>query len=184
MSATVAATTPAVRPGTILEDFDDGVADGWELATAAVRTARLELGNWSGDTRALCTATTLAPAFTLQATVRHFGGAPANVGRILVRYHDERTWTAIEFGGGEGPIHLRQSRDGRQSTLASASGWKADRFTLVQAADGALGLTLHHDGVERPVFTAVPTTTPAGGRLGFSTTFTTMHVDDVRVIPQ
>jgi hypothetical protein len=183
-SAPVAATTPAVAPGTILEDFDDGVADGWELTTAAVRTARLELGNWSGGTRALCTATTLAPAFTMQAALRTFGGGHANVGRILVRYHDERTWTTIEFGGGNGPIHLRQSRDGRQETIASASGWKAERVTLVQAADGALSLTLHHDGVDRAVFTAVPTATPPGGHLGFATTFNTMHIDDVKVTPR
>lgn len=182
-STSVTAVTAGVPRGTILEDFDDGVADGWELSTAAVRTARLELGNWSGDTRALCTATTLTAAFTLQADVRTFGGAGANRGRILVRHHDDRTWTAIEFTG-DGQVRLLQSRDGGQQVLASAEGWRSGRFTLIQAADGALSLTLHHDGADRQVFSAVATTTPPGGHFGFSTTYNTMHIDDVRVTPQ
>lgn len=183
MSVAVSATTTSVPVGTILEDFDDGVADGWELTSAAVRTARLELGDWSGDTRAICTGTKLTPAFTVEAILRSFGGASANVGRILVRYHDERTWTAIEFGG-DGPIRLLQCRAGEQKTLASANGWKGGHCTLIHSDDGLVSLISHQDGSERKVFDGVVTTTPSGGHLGFSTTFNTMHVDDVRVTPR
>jgi hypothetical protein len=183
-SVVVRAKTAAVLPGTILEDFDSGTAEGWNLQVAAVRSGRLELANWGGDTSAFCTGTKLSPGFTFSAHIEAIGGAAGNVGRILLRHHDERSHVAIEFGGGaEGPITLHEVIDGHKKTLATATGWHAQRFTVTCTPAGAISLVLTRDGQDRTVFSGIATKVPAGGHIGFQTSSNTVNIDDVRVIP-
>ncbi len=183
-SAATSGTTQAVAPGTILEDFDDGVADGWTLDGAVVRSQRLELAKWDGGTRAISGAPDLPTAFTFSARIESVGGAPANAGRILLRHRDDRTSCWVSFGGGAStPITLEQSVAGEHRTLATASGWKADRFTITCDATGHISLELSHGGAARQVFDLVATTVPAGGRIGFASQFNVINVDDVRVLP-
>ena len=183
-SMTVKATTTAVVAGTILEDFDDGVADGWTLDGAAVRDRRLELAKWDGDTRAISGAPDLPAAFTYTARLATVGGAAANAGRILLRHRDDQTSCWIAFAGGQGSaITLEQTLAGEHRVLATANTWLADRFSITCESDGRITLVLTHDGVARTVFERVATTVPAGGRLGFTSRFNMVTVDDVQVLP-
>lgn len=183
LSATVIATTKAVAQGTLLEDFDAGVADGWMLEGAAVRSKRLELARWDGATRALCTGTDLPQSFTFSARIDAIGGAPANIGRILVRHHGT-TWGSVEFGGGPlTPVILQQTVEGKRRVLATAVGWSADHFSLTCDATGAISLVLTKDGTARTVFDHVANDLPRGGHIGFETQNNTVYIDDVRVLP-
>lgn len=182
--APLSAATGAVAAGTILEDFDDGVADGWTLDGAAVRSRRLELARWDGDTRAISGPADLPDAFAFSARIEAVGGAAANAGRILLRHRDDRTSCWIAFGGGAStPITLEQRVAGEHRVLATASGWQADRFTITCTAGGHLSVDLSHEGVVRRIFDRVATTVPAGGRIGFASRFNVLNVDDVRVMP-
>ena len=106
-SEAATATTATIAPGTILEDFDSGRADGWTLKNAAVRSQRLEMAKWDGETSAYCTGTDLPASFTLTLRLEAVGGAAGNVGRILLRHRDDQNHCAITFGGGaDTPITL------------------------------------------------------------------------------
>jgi hypothetical protein len=185
VSGAVKATTQAVAPGTILEDFDDGVADGWTLSGgAAVRTQRLEMGNWGGDTRAVCDGSELPSGYTLSVHLFAQGGASANVGRVLLRERDERNRVVLEFGGGaDGPITLFQVVDGRHRVLASARGWTGQVLKATYTSDGAITLVLKHQDGERTLVEGVKSDLVSGGHLGFETRHNNLTVDDVRLVP-
>jgi hypothetical protein len=185
MSGGVKATTAAVAPGTILEDFDDGVADGWRLSGgAAVRTRRLELGNWSGGARAVCDGTTLPAGYTLSVQLWAQGGGSGNVGRVLLRERGPQNRVVLEFGGGaDGPITLFQVIDGKRRDLVAERGWKSERLDVTYATDGALTIVLHHQGKERTLCAGVPCDLVSGGHLAFETQHNHLTVDNVMLLP-
>jgi hypothetical protein len=177
-------TTLPVAAGTVLEDFDDGEADGWILDRAAVRSRRLELADWGGTTRAYCCGSDLPPAFSLSADIAAVGGGAGNTGRIVFRHHDDANTCRIEFAGGpSAPVILTQVLAGQQAILARASGWSAGRVELTCDAMGGITLTLSSGGASRRLFDAVRTTVPGGGRIGFESRFNAISIDDVRLLP-
>ncbi len=183
-SEPVSAATAAIAPGTILEDFDSGRADGWILAGAAVRSRRLELAKWHGDTSAICSATVLPASFTLTLRIEAIGGATGNVGRILLRHRDAQNQCAITFlGGVDSPITLTEVIGGTHRTLAEARGWQADRIQVRCDEQNRVSLVLMKGEARRTVFSEVAISVPAGGHLGFETTANTIILDDVRLIP-
>lgn len=184
-SGAVKATTQAVAPGTILEDFDDGVADGWTLSSgAAVRTQRLEMSNWGGGTRALCTGSELPTGYTLSVNLWAQGGGAGNVGRVLLRERDQHNRVVLEFGGGaDGPITLFQVIDGKRRDLAKDKGFTSDRLTATYAVDGTITVVVHHDGNDRTLADAVKSDLTSGGHLGFETQHNSLTVDTVKLMP-
>lgn len=185
ISTAVKTTTDAVAPGTILEDFDDGIADGWTLeGGAAVRTQRLEMSNWGGGTRALCNGTKLPAAYTLNAQLLAQGGGSGNVGRVLLRERDQHNRVVLEFGcGADGPITLFQVIDGKRRDLVQERGWKSERLSVTYAADGAITIVLHHQDSERTLRLRAKSDLTSGGHLGFESQYNSLIIDDVRLLP-
>jgi hypothetical protein len=185
-SLPVAARTQPIAPGTLLENFDDGQAQGWAFTgEVVVRGKRLEIGSWTGDAMAICEQPLLPEgAFRFSGRTQVFGGAHANLTRIYFRSDAAgKNAGMIEFGGGKASVRLIQKNQGQSQTIATAEDWDGGRFELTVDDRSTVTLNVYREDQAQTSFERVPLALPSGGRIGFATSFNRINVDDVRIVP-
>jgi hypothetical protein len=169
------------------ENFDDSLAQSWNLSNAIVEYGRLKLTNWGGHASAIYSGRTFSGAYTYQASLQTDASDNNGKTRVYFNYSDNDNTYFVQFGGGvSNSVELKKRIGGTETTLAVYSGSYSIRdwdWPVIEVSfnNGSITVKAKRNGSSTTLFNGIADSSLASGKVGVGSMNTQSFADNINV---